>query len=87
MNISPTEVMRGIQRQTELAETNQTFENPEALKGSSQRMAGLQGARALALMTDPQAQADTANWMRLFGQSVQGMEFNQAKMMQGGISQ
>ena len=50
-------------------------------------MAGQQGARAMALMTDPQAQADTASWMKLFGQSVQGMQFNQAKMMQGGTGQ
>ena len=85
MKYTPKEIMRGQQRTRELEETNQTFENPELLAKKGPRMAGPTGARAIALMNDPQAQADTARWMKLFGQSNQGMEFNQAKMQMGGM--
>ena len=84
MNYSPQDVLRGTQRTKELEETSQTFENPQVLNKNTPRMAGQQGARALQLLTDPQAQQDTARWMQLFGQSNQGMQFNQAKMMMGG---
>ena len=46
------------------------------------RKAGPGGVHALTLMNNPEAIAATENWMNLFGQSNQGMEFNQAKMIQ-----
>ena len=36
-------------------------------------------------MTNPVAQKETADWMHLFGQSNQGMEFNQAAMQQAAM--
>lgn len=49
---------------------------------NSVRKAGPGGVHAVQLMTDPQAIAATDRWMQLFGQSNQGMEFNQAKMIE-----
>ena len=46
------------------------------------RKAGPGGVHAVNLMVNPEAIAATENWMNLFGQSNQGMEFNQAKMIQ-----
>ena len=46
------------------------------------RKAGPGGIHAINLMNNPEAMAATENWMNLFGQSNQGMEFNQAKMIQ-----
>lgn len=48
----------------------------------SQRMAGPMGARALQMMNDPAEAQRTMDWMASFGLSNQGMEFNQARMMQ-----
>ena len=50
--------------------------------GSSIRKAGPGGVHAVNLMTNPEAQAATNNWMNLFGQSNEGMAFNQAKMIE-----
>ena len=44
------------------------------------RFAGQVGARALELM-NPVAAEQAQNWMGMFGQSNQGFEFNQAKMI------
>ena len=52
------------------------------LDQKTQRMAGPMGARALQLMNDPEEQKRTATWMEQFGMSNQGMEFNQARMVQ-----
>ena len=49
------------------------------------RMAGREGYRALEIMSDPREQARTANWMRGFGLTVPGAQFNAAKM--GGAPQ
>ena len=46
------------------------------------RMAGKIGARALELMSNPQAAQNVNNWMEQFGQSNQGAEFNMAKSQQ-----
>ena len=45
------------------------------------RFAGQVGARALELM-NPVAAQQTENWMGMFGQSVPGMQFNEAKILQ-----
>ena len=44
-------------------------------------MAGQVGARALAMMNNPEEQMRTQGWMAKFGMSNQGMQWNQAKMM------
>ena len=51
------------------------------------RFAGQVGARALELMANPVAAQQTQNWMNMFGQSVPGMQFNQAKIMQAQAAQ
>ena len=45
-----------------------------------QRMAGKFGHRALEYMKNPAEQARTDTWMDLFGQSNEGLQFNQAKI-------
>lgn len=52
---------------------------------SQQRMAGPGGAFAMNMMQDPQLQQRVASWNQQFSQSNQGMQFNQAKMMMGGM--
>ena len=54
--------------------------NPDGQMKSKSRMAGQQGQRAMEMMTDPEEQQRTADWMRMFGLSNQGAEWNQAKM-------
>ena len=52
------------------------------------RMAGPVGMRALELMNNPEAAEATNNWMNLFSQSNQGMEFNMSKQQQAnGIAE
>ena len=50
-----------------------------------QRMAGQMGHRIMEYMNDPEEQARTDNWMRMFELSNEGQIFNQAKM--GGAPQ
>ena len=45
------------------------------------RMAGQVGARAIAMMNNPEEIMRTQGWMAKFGMSNQGMQWNQAKMM------
>ena len=52
---------------------------------SEARMAGPGGAFAMKMMQDPQLQQRVAGWSQQFAQSNQGMQFNQAKMMMGGM--
>ena len=79
MNYSRNEILKGVQRTKELEETDQTFENQDALAGKT-RMAGDVGARALRLMSDPQAQQATTNWMQQFKESNEGLAFDQGKI-------
>ena len=62
--------------------TNGTTEvNPTGdLSKSNRRMAGETGSRAMEMMTNPQEQQRTANLMKMFGTSNQGMQWNKAKM-------
>ncbi len=46
------------------------------------RFAGQRGARALELMSNPEAANQVNEWMGMFNQSVPGYEFNQAKMLE-----
>ena len=54
--------------------------NPDGQMKSKSRMAGQKGQRAMEMMNDPEEQERTASWMKMFGLSNQGAEWNQAKM-------
>ena len=54
--------------------------NPDGQMKSKSRMAGQQGQRAMEMMNNPEEQQRTASWMKMFGLSNQGAEWNQAKM-------
>jgi hypothetical protein len=54
--------------------------NPDGQMKSKSRMAGQQGQRAMEMMNNPEEQERTASWMKMFGLSNQGAEWNQAKM-------
>ena len=77
-------ILEGNKTQKRLQETPSTFHAANQLDrpATRTRMAGEQGARAIELMSNPEAQKQAQNWMQLFGQSNQGMQFNQAKMIQ-----
>ena len=69
--------------------TNGTTEvNPTGdLSKSNRRMAGQVGSRALEMMTNPEEQQRTANWMQMFGTSNQGMQWNASKMQMAQMQQ
>ena len=50
------------------------------MKNASGRMAGKEGARAVEMMMNPAEAERTGRWMRMFGMTNEGMQFNQAKM-------
>ena len=52
-----------------------------------QRFAGQLGQRYVEYMNNPEEQARTDMWMQAFGQSNEGVQFNQAKMNQGAQQQ
>ena len=89
MNYSPQDIKQGVdlQKQAEESPTNfgvldgATERSANGVIGKA-RMAGPTGARAIALMNDPVEKQRTDNWMSMFGLSNQGMEFNQARMIQ-----
>ena len=84
-----TAIQNGRLNQQKATETPNTFGEAGGsaqvtptgdLSKSNKRMAGEQGARALAMMTDPVEQQRTGDWMQAFGTSNQGMQWNAAKM-------
>tara|TARA_R110002124_G_scaffold10148_1_gene51167 strand:- start:124 stop:423 length:300 start_codon:yes stop_codon:yes gene_type:complete len=88
MIYSPQDIKQGLDLKAQAEEQPTNF---GILDGATERdatgvigkarMAGPAGARAAAMMNDPVEQERTANWMRMFGMSNQGAEFNQARMM------
>lgn len=54
--------------------------NPDGQMKSKSRMAGQEGQRAMEMMNNPDEQQRTASWMKMFGLSNQGAEWNAAKM-------
>ena len=95
MNFNKSDIQQGRLNAQASEETPGTFgeingadqaSSSRDLARSPQRMAGQKGARAMALLTDPEEQQRTHQWMQQFGMSNQGMEWNQAKMM-GGMPQ
>ena len=89
MKFSREAIQQGRMNQEASAETPETF---ATIDGASQprpgrelsignnRKAGVLGARALAMMNNPDEIARTQRWMSQFGMSNEGMQFNQAKM-------
>ena len=93
MNFSREAIQQGRMNQEQSAETPETFATIDGaaqprsgreLSINNNRKAGVVGARALALMNNPDEVARTQKWMSQFGLSNQGMQFNQAKM--GGMA-
>ena len=92
MNIDSQTILNGTRRKEELRSNPATFASDAGVANfepnrpldsySGTRMAGSQGARALALMNDPAEAQRVDEWMNQFGQSNQGQEFNAAKLQQ-----
>ena len=92
MNINSQTILNGTRRKKELESNPATFASDSGVANfepnrpldsfSGTRMAGQQGARALAMMNDPAEAMRTDQWMQQFGQSNQGQEFNAAKLQQ-----
>ena len=93
MNIDSQTILNGNRMKKELESNPATFAQDSGVtqimpsrrldQTSSTRMAGgEQGARALALLQNPNEAARTEEWMNQFGQSNQGQQFNMAKLQQ-----
>ena len=89
MKFQSQDLINGLKNEKMAKETPNTFGeiNGSAsvnaageMKSPSGRMAGEEGARAMEMMTNPEEAKRTENWMRMFGMTNEGMEFNQAKM-------
>ena len=88
-NYDPKTLQHGNRVRDELKQTPATFATDSGVARfvpeKGRRMAGGPiGQRALELMTDPAAAKATGEWMKMFAQSNEGLQFNQAKMMMGG---
>ena len=90
MKYSAETIKQGRMNQIASEETPETFATTDGaatprpgrdLATSHNRMAGQVGARAIAMMNNPEEIARTQGWMSRFGMSNQGMHWNQAKMM------
>ena len=90
MKYSPESIKQGRLNQMASEETPEQFAVTDGastprpardLATNHNRMAGQVGARALAMMNNPEEQMRTQGWMAKFGMSNQGMQWNQAKMM------
>jgi len=92
MQFAKENIAQGRLNQQQSQETPESFgtiDGAAVERGSmdlatgNQRMAGQQGARAVALMNNPDEAMRTEGWMHMFGMSNQGAQWNQAKMMMG----
>ena len=88
MNYSYQDLSQGTKLKKQSEENPSTFGTNEGSSTRNEspsfgtsRMAGDVGARALQLMGDPNEMQRTQNWMKTFGMSNEGMQFNQARMM------
>ena len=88
MKYSQQDLRQGMLLRGEAQETPSTFgmtdgaaQNTGGDRPPKSRMAGQAGQRVLDLMNNPQEVARTQNWMKQFGMSNEGMQFNQARMM------
>ena len=93
LNYNPEQIKHGNRMRMQAEEKPATFAtyNGEADVSTDEdlvqgnRYAGPGGQRALELMQDPVAQQKTKEWMHLFGQSNQGLQFNQGAMQQAAM--
>ncbi len=90
MKYSSESIRQGRLNQMASEETPETFATTDGaatprptrdLATTHNRMAGKVGARAIAMMNNPEEIARTQGWMAKFGLTNQGMQWNQAKMM------
>ena len=90
MNYTPEDLNQGFRIREESKETPTTFATnegasqhvaPDKENFGKQRMAGQKLSRQQQLMSDPQEQMRTQNWMQKFDISNEGLQFNQARMM------
>lgn len=89
----PKTIQHGNRVRDELKQTPATFATDSGVvkvmpdrqlrTTSKTEFAGPKGQRALELINDQAAAQATAEWMGLFAESNEGMQFNQAKMMTG----
>ena len=89
MNFNQKDIQNGRLNQQKSRETPNSFASTNGttevqptgdLSKSNRRMAGEVGSRAMEIMNNPQEQQRTANWMKMFGTSNQGAQWNAAKM-------
>ena len=87
MKYSSEDIKQGLSLKQQAAETPSNFgilagasERPAGERFNKQRMAGESGARALAMMNDPNEAQRTDEWMERFGMSNEGAAFNEARM-------
>ena len=88
MNYTPEDLNQGFRIREESKETPTTFATNEGASQhlapesfGKQRMAGEKISRQQQLMSNPQEQVRTKNWMQKFDISNEGLQFNQARMM------
>lgn len=89
MKFESQDLINGLKNKEMQKETPNTFSeingssavNPAGeMRTSSGRKAGEEGVRAMEMMTNPEEVERTGRWMKMFGMSNEGMQFNQAKM-------
>ena len=88
MKYSPQDLRQGMTLRNEAQQTPANFGTIDGASDTQgnmpqpkSRMAGQVGERVRDLMTNPEEQARTQQWMGRFGMSNEGMQFNQARMM------
>ncbi len=88
MKYSPQDLAQGEQFQREAADNPSTFATADGVtqqvnnpKAGKMRMAGEKMNRQAQLVTNPEEQMRTSDWMNRFGLSNGGFQFNQARMM------
>ena len=87
MKYSQQDIAQGLNLRTEAQENPSPFGMNEGATQTTEgrppksRMAGQIGQRVIDLMTNPEEQKRTQNWMQQFGMTNEGMQFNQARMM------
>ena len=89
MNFNQKDIQNGRLNQQKARETPGSFASTNGttevhptgdLSKSNRRMAGEVGSRAMEMMTNPEEQNRTANWMKMFSTTNQGTQWNAAKM-------
>ena len=88
MKYSQQDLQQGMVLRSEAQQTPSNFGTIDGatdtqgnMEQPKSRMAGQMGERIRDLMTNPQEQARTQQWMGQFGMSNEGFQFNQARMM------